>query len=155
MRTGWGFDAHRFLPTGRVLVAGVEVAADRGVSATSDGDVAAHAVADALLGAAALGDLGELFPPGDSRYAGADSMALLADVVERVAAVGFVPAAVDVTVLAESVRIAPHREAIRTSLAAVLGIPTVAVSCKATTTDGMGFIGRDEGIAAVAVVTLE
>ncbi|MEX0825381.1 MAG: 2-C-methyl-D-erythritol 2,4-cyclodiphosphate synthase [Acidimicrobiia bacterium] len=154
MRTGWGFDAHRFTATGRVLVAGVEVASDRGVAATSDGDVVAHAVADALLGAAALGDLGTMFPSADSRYQGADSMALLAEVVGRVASAGFAATAVDVTVLAETVRVAPHREAIRASLAGVLGLPVDDVSCKATTTDGMGFLGRDEGIAAVAVVTI-
>jgi 2-C-methyl-D-erythritol 2,4-cyclodiphosphate synthase len=154
MRTGWGFDAHRFTATGRVLVAGVEVASDRGVAATSDGDVVAHAVADALLGAAALGDLGEMFPSADSRFHGADSMALLAEVVGRVASAGFAATAIDVTVLAETVRVAPHREAIRASLAGVLGLPVDDVSCKATTTDGMGFLGRDEGIAAVAVVTI-
>lgn len=154
MRTGWGFDAHRFTATGRVLVAGVEVASDRGVAATSDGDVVAHAVADALLGAAALGDLGAMFPSADSRYQGADSMALLAEVVGRVASAGFAATAIDVTVLAETVRVAPHREAIRASLAGVLGLSVDDVSCKATTTDGMGFLGRDEGIAAVAVVTI-
>jgi 2-C-methyl-D-erythritol 2,4-cyclodiphosphate synthase len=154
MRAGWGFDAHQFTATGRVLVAGVEVASDRGVAATSDGDVVAHAVADALLGAAALGDLGEMFPLADIRYQGADSMALLAEVVGRVASAGFIATAIDVTVLAETVRVAPHREAIRASLAGVLGMAVDDVSCKATTTDGMGFLGRDEGIAAVAVVTI-
>lgn len=154
MRTGWGFDAHRFKPAGRVLAGGVEVASDRGVEATSDGDVVAHAVADALLGAAALGDIGELFPSADPRWKDADSMSLLGEVVGRVAAAGFVIVSIDVTVVAESVRISPHRAAIRTALAATLGISLESVSCKATTTDGMGFIGRDEGIAAVAVVTV-
>jgi 2-C-methyl-D-erythritol 2,4-cyclodiphosphate synthase len=154
MRAGWGFDSHRFTPEGRVLVCGVEAASDRGVEATSDGDVAAHAVADALLGAAALGDIGDLFPSADPQWHDADSMVLLTDVVRRLASAGFVVTSIDVTVIAETVRIAPHREAIRSSLAGVLGIPLDSVSCKATTTDGMGFIGRDEGIAAVAVVTL-
>jgi 2-C-methyl-D-erythritol 2,4-cyclodiphosphate synthase len=155
MRTGWGFDAHRYSDQGRVLLAGVEVATDRGVAATSDGDVVAHAVADALLGAAVLGDLGELFPSDDDRWHGADSMVLLADVVDRVGTTGFAVASVDVTVIVESIRVAPHRDAIRASLAEVLRAPLAAVSCKATTTDGLGFIGRDEGIAAVAVVALE
>jgi len=155
MRTGWGFDAHRYTDRGRVLLAGVEVATDRGVAATSDGDVVAHAVADALLGAAVLGDLGELFPSSDDRWHGADSMVLLAEVVDRVGAAGLAVASVDVTVIAESIRVAPHRDTIRASLAAVLRAPPAAVSCKATTTDGMGFIGRDEGIAAVAVVLLK
>jgi len=155
MRTGWGFDTHRFAPRGEVLLAGVVVSAERGVEATSDGDVVAHAVADALLGAAALGDLGELFPSGDSRWAGADSMALLAEVVALVAGAGFDVQSIDVTVVAETVRVAPHREAIRARLAGVLGVSIGAVSCKATTTDGMGFTGRDEGIAAVAVAVIE
>lgn len=155
MRTGWGFDAHRFTAEGRVLLGGVEVAIDRGVAATSDGDVVAHAVADALLGAAALGDIGALFPSDDPKWSGADSMALLSEVVGRVSAVGFGVTSIDVTVVAESVRVAPHRDAIRAAMSAVLGIPIDGVSIKATSTDGMGSIGRDEGIAAVAVVTVQ
>ncbi|MCB2224350.1 MAG: 2-C-methyl-D-erythritol 2,4-cyclodiphosphate synthase [Actinobacteria bacterium] len=154
-RVGWGFDAHRFAPQGRVLMAGVVVEGGRGVAATSDGDVPAHAVADALLGAAALGDLGALYPSDDPSWEGADSMALLADVVARVAAAGFRVASVDLTVIAERVRVAPHREAIRAALAAVLGAAAGSVSVKATTTDGMGFLGADEGLAAVAVAVLE
>lgn len=155
MRTGWGFDAHRFTAEGRVLLGGVEVAIDRGVAATSDGDVVAHAVADALLGAAALGDIGALFPSDDPKWSGADSMVLLSEVVGRVSAVGFGVTSIDVTVVAESVRVAPHRDAIRAAISAVLGIPIDGVSIKATSTDGMGSIGRDEGIAAVAVVTVQ
>lgn len=155
MRTGWGFDAHRFTAEGRVLLGGVEVAIDRGVAATSDGDVVAHAVADALLGAAALGDIGALFPSDDPKWTDADSMALLSEVVGRVSAVGFGVTSIDVTVVAESVRVAPHRDAIRAAISAVLGIPIEGVSLKATSTDGMGSIGRDEGIAAVAVVTVQ
>ncbi|WKZ83554.1 MAG: 2-C-methyl-D-erythritol 2,4-cyclodiphosphate synthase [Acidimicrobiia bacterium] len=154
MRVGWGFDAHRFSPSGKVLLAGVVVDATRGVEATSDGDVAAHAVIDALLGAAALGDLGTHYPSNDPAWEGADSMALLADTVGRLEAAGFAPSSVDVTVVAETVRVAPHRQEIRDSLAAALGLARDVVSVKATTTDGMGFLGADEGIAASAVAVV-
>lgn len=154
MRVGWGLDAHRFGGPGRTLLAGVEVDDARGVEATSDGDILAHATADALLGAAALGDLGALFPSGDPRWRGADSMALLAEVVSRVQAAGFGVSSLDATVIAERVRVAPHREAIRARLAGVLGVEVRAVSVKATSTDGLGFLGRDEGLAAVVVAVL-
>jgi 2-C-methyl-D-erythritol 2,4-cyclodiphosphate synthase len=127
---------------------------DRGLLATSDGDVAAHALADALLGAAALADLGELFPSSDPRWEGADSMSLLAEVVRLAREQGWVCAHVDLTVVAQSVRVAPHRAAMRRSFAEVLGVAEEVVSVKATTTDHMGSIGRDEGVAAVAVVTV-
>ncbi len=153
MRVGWGFDAHRFGGDPPLLLAGVAVAADRGVVATSDGDVLAHAVADAVLGAAAAGDLGEYFPSSDPRWEGADSMALLREAVAIARARGVAPGAVDATVVAQAVRVAPHRTALRAALASALGVPPERVSVKATTTDGMGFLGRDEGIAAVAVVS--
>jgi 2-C-methyl-D-erythritol 2,4-cyclodiphosphate synthase len=127
---------------------------DRGLLATSDGDVAAHAMADALLGAAALADLGELFPSSDPQWEGAESMSLLAEVVRLAREQGWVSAHVDLTVVAQSVRVAPHRAAMRRSLAEVLGVAEEVVSVKATTTDHMGSIGRDEGVAAVAVVTV-
>ncbi len=152
-RVGWGFDAHRFGGSPPVKLGGVVVDADRGVEATSDGDVAAHALADALLGAAALGDLGAHFPSDDPRWRDADSMALLRDAVAAAAAAGVAPAFADVTVVAQTIRVAPHRAAIRRSLAQALGLGEERVSVKATTTDGLGFLGRDEGIAAVAVVT--
>jgi 2-C-methyl-D-erythritol 2,4-cyclodiphosphate synthase len=155
MRVGWGFDAHRFAPEGFVVLGGVIVDDTRGVEATSDGDVAAHALTDAVLGAAALGDLGEYYPSGDPRWSGADSIVILRDALARASAAGFQPASADVTVIAQSVRIAPHRDNIRTALAAALGIPVHSCSVKATTTDGLGFIGREEGIAAVAVVVGE
>ena len=155
VRVGWGFDAHRFSHAGPVLLCGVVADDERGVEATSDGDVPAHAVADALLGATALGDLGGMFPSDDPGSRGADSMQLLAEVNARVAEAGYRPASLDVTVIAQSVRVAPHREAIRTALADCLGIEREAVSVKATTTDGMGFLGADEGLAAVAVAVLE
>lgn len=154
MRVGWGFDAHRFAPSGQVLLAGVVVDTTRGVEATSDGDVAAHAVIDALLGAAALGDLGTHYPSNDPAWEGADSMALLADTVGRLAAAGFAPSSVDLTIIVEEVRVAPHRQEVRDSLATALGLDADAVSVKATTTDGMGLLGADEGIAASAVAVV-
>jgi 2-C-methyl-D-erythritol 2,4-cyclodiphosphate synthase len=155
MRVGWGFDVHRFRANGRVLLAGVLVDEQRGVEATSDGDVLAHATADALLGAAALGDLGAHFPSSDPQWADADSLAILADVVARVRSAGYRVASVDATVVAETARVAPHRDAIRSSLAAVLRVDLPAVSVKATTTDGLGFLGRDEGLAAMVVAVVE
>lgn len=152
MRVGFGFDAHRFGGPGPLQLAGVIVAEDRGLEGTSDADVAAHAVADALLGAAVKGDLGGHFPSGDPTWEGADSMHLLARVVVMVTDAGHAPRSVDLTVVAESVRIAPHRSDMRSRLASVLGIGVDAVSVKATSTDGMGSIGADEGIAALAVV---
>ena len=155
MRVGIGFDAHRFGGPGPIVMAGVVVAPDRGLEGTSDADVAAHAVADALLGAAALGDVGTHFPASDERWHGADSMVLLDRVVGLLAAAGHVPRNVDVTVIAQSVRIAPYREEMRHRIADVLAIDVAAVSVKATTTDHLGAIGRDEGIAALAVATVE
>lgn len=154
MRVGWGADAHRFGGPGPTRLGGVVVDESRGVKATSDGDVLAHAAADALLGAAALGDLGALFPSGDPRWRGADSMALLAEVVARVKGAGYRVSSIDATVLAERVRVSLHREAIRHRLAEVLEVDQGGVSVKATSTDGLGFLGRDEGLAAVVVAVL-
>lgn len=155
MRVGWGIDAHRFAPEGFVLLGGVIVDDTRGIVATSDGDVAAHAVTDAVLGAAALGDLGTFYPSADPRWEGADSLGILRDAVARAGAAGFRPVSADLTVVAQEIRIAPHRDTIRAALAAALGIPVRSCSVKATTTDGMGFVGRDEGIAVLAVVVME
>jgi 2-C-methyl-D-erythritol 2,4-cyclodiphosphate synthase len=152
IRVGWGFDAHRLGGSPPIRLAGVIVDSTLGVKATSDGDVAAHAVADAVLGAAALGDLGELFPSSDPRWEGANSMDLLAQVVassKDLIELYFC----DLTVVAEEVKVAPYRLDIRRALGEVLGLPVESVSVKATTTDGMGLTGRGEGIAAIAVVT--
>jgi 2-C-methyl-D-erythritol 2,4-cyclodiphosphate synthase len=154
MRIGWGFDAHRFGGSGPVVLAGVVVDPTRGMEATSDGDVVAHAVADALLGALALGDLGAFFPSSDPEMEGIESMELLARVVRIIEDRGHLVGNVDVTVVAQSVRIEPHRDEMRDELAATLRIDRSSVSIKATTTDGMGSIGRDEGIAVTAAVTL-
>ena len=153
MKVGWGFDSHRFGGEPPVLLAGVAADHDRGLLGTSDGDVVAHAVADALLGAAALGDLGGFFPSSDPQWHGADSMNLLRIVVDRVHEAGLEVNHLDVTLVAESVRLTPVREAVRVALAEVLAVEVGVVSVKATTTDGLGFLGRDEGVAAVAVAT--
>lgn len=136
------------------MLAGVVVDRTRGIEATSDGDVVAHAVADALLGALALGDLGVHFPSSDPEMEGIDSMELLARVVRNIENRAHLVGNVDVTVVAQSVGVGPHRDEIRDRLAAVLRIDRSSVSVKATTTDGMGSIGRDEGIAVAAAVTL-
>ncbi len=154
MRAGLGLDAHRFADVGPLVLGGVVVERERGLAATSDGDVLAHAVADALLGAAGLGDLGAHFPSSDPQWQGADSMAMLRSVVEMLAETRFVPEAADATVVSQSIRIAPYREQMRSALAGVLGVAVSQVSVKGTTTDGMGWIGADEGVAAYAVVTI-
>ena len=153
-RIGLGFDAHRLGGPPPLKLAGVEVDPAHGLIATSDGDVAAHAVADAMLGAGALGDLGAHFPSRDVGWKDADSMALLARVVEMVAEAGMRVGNIDLTVIAETVRVAPFRERMRRDLADVLGVEPGRVSVKATTTDGMGFTGRGEGVAAWAAVLL-
>jgi 2-C-methyl-D-erythritol 2,4-cyclodiphosphate synthase len=150
-RSGIGFDSHRLEPGRRLVLGGVEIPHDSGLAGHSDADVLTHAVIDALLGAAGLGDIGQLFPDTDPGYAGADSMALLRDVVERVRGAGWAVGHVDATVLMERPKLAPHRDAIAASLGAVLG----SVNVKATTGERMGFVGRGEGVAALAVATLE
>ena len=150
MRTGIGFDSHRFAAGRRLLLGGVEIPSELGLAGHSDADVLAHAITDALLGAAGLGDIGQHFPDTDATWKGADSMDLLRDVVARVREAGFEPVHVDATVMLERPKIAPHREAIVASLAGVLG----SVSVKATTGEGMGFVGRGEGAAALAVATI-
>lgn len=150
---GWGYDVHAFGGPGPLVLAGVIIDPDRSLLGTSDADVVAHAVSDALLGAAALGDLGMLFPSTDPQWVGADSMGLLTEVAGRFFQEGCVVSHLDVTVVAERVRIAPHRVAMRGRLSEVLKVGVEQISVKATTTDGLGFVGRDEGVAAVAVVT--
>jgi 2-C-methyl-D-erythritol 2,4-cyclodiphosphate synthase len=136
------------------VLGGVEIPYERGLAGHSDADVLLHAIADAVLGAAALGDIGQHFPPGDERFRDADSQELLRESVRLARGAGWVPANVDVTVLAEAPRIAPHAPLMRERIAACLGIATAAVSVKATTNEGLGAIGRGEGIAALAIVTL-
>lgn len=154
MRTGFGLDVHAFGGNPPVLLCGVAVDESRGLTGTSDADVAAHAVSDALLGAAVLGDMGTHFPSDTDEYVDADSMGLLSRVVTMVTARGFSVEHVDLTVIAQTVRIGLHREAMAANLGRVLGVESSRISVKATTTDGLGLIGRDEGIAAIAVATL-
>ena len=154
-RVGFGYDAHRFEGPGPIVVCGVTVESPRGVAATSDGDVAAHALADAVLGAASVGDLGMFFPSSDPQWQGANSLDILQNCAAMVFDRGFDIVHADVTVVAESVRIAPHRDEMREEVARVMRIPLQHVSVKATTTDGMGWIGAEEGLAAYAVVTVK
>ena len=154
-RVGWGFDAHPLNDEPPLLLGGVVVSETDGVAATSDGDVLAHAVTDAVLGACVLGDIGDHFPSDESASDGADSMVFLGRAVTLANASGWGPVHVDVTVVAESIRVAPHREEIRTRVAEAMSMPVDAISIKATTTDGLGFVGRGEGLAAIAVVTVE
>lgn len=149
---GWGFDAHRFDDEPPLILAGVVVDESRGVAAHSDGDLVAHAVIDALLGAAALGDIGDHFPADDDRWVDADSLQMLATVVGMVETAGWTPVHTDVTVICEDVRIAPHRKEMRRRLADILGLGDEAVSVKATTTDGMMTPGVGLSVVAVATV---
>lgn len=153
-RIGQGRDIHRFGPGDHIMLGGVRVPHDQGIQAHSDGDVVLHALCDALLGALALGDIGGWFPDTDAEWAGADSTQLLTAVYQRVRERGYRLNNLDVTVLAQAPRVAPHVPAMREHIAAVLEVPVDAVSIKATTTEGLGGIGRREGLAAEAVVLL-
>jgi 2-C-methyl-D-erythritol 2,4-cyclodiphosphate synthase len=154
MTAGIGWDSHR-LASGRPLIlGGVTIPHDRGLDGHSDADVLAHAVIDALLGAAALGDIGQHFPDSEERYRDANSMELLRSVVATLGEHGLRVAHVDTTVVMERPKLAGHREAIRASLAAALGVEAGQVNVKASTGEGMGFVGREEGVAALAVATV-
>ncbi len=154
MRIGHGYDAHRFGDGNKVVLGGVSIEHGRGLEAHSDGDVLIHALCDALIGGAALGDIGVLFPDDNQAYADADSRKLLHEVVARLAEVGLRASNVDVTVVAQRPKLRPYIEAMRKNLAADLALAPERVSVKATTTEQMGFVGREEGIAAHAVVLL-
>jgi len=153
-RVGMGFDVHSFSDDDgrRLVLGGVVLEGERGLAGHSDADVIAHAVADALLGAAGLGDLGEHFPDTDPQWAGADSMGLLREVVAMTGAAGWAVANVDASVVLEAPKLAPHREAIVASLTSAVGAP---VSVKAKRAEGLGALGRGEGIACWAVALLE
>jgi 2-C-methyl-D-erythritol 4-phosphate cytidylyltransferase/2-C-methyl-D-erythritol 2,4-cyclodiphosphate synthase len=154
-RIGQGFDAHRFGPGQNVMLCGVEIAHDHGLVGHSDADAGLHALTDAILGAIGDGDIGDHFPPSDPQWRGAPSDLFLRHAVERVAARGGRVLNVDVTLICERPKIKPHRAAMRERLAALLGVDLGAVSVKATTTEGMGFTGREEGLAAQAVAAVE
>jgi 2-C-methyl-D-erythritol 2,4-cyclodiphosphate synthase len=153
--TGLGYDCHRFAENRRLVLGGIEVPHELGLAGHSDADVLTHAVVDALLGAAGLGDIGQHFPDTDERYRDADSIGLLRATVEMLGAAGFVAVHVDATVVIERPKLSPLRDRIRRSLAEAIGLPAERVNVKATTGEGMGFVGRGEGAAALAVATVE
>jgi 2-C-methyl-D-erythritol 2,4-cyclodiphosphate synthase len=155
VRTGLGIDTHAFAPGRPLILGGVDIPHEEGLAGHSDADVLTHAVIDALLGAAALGDIGQHFPDTDPRFKDADSLELLRAVVVHLSERGWAIGNVDATVVLEQPKLAPYRDAIRASLAAALGLPEDAVNVKATTGERMGFVGRGEGAAALAVATLD
>jgi 2-C-methyl-D-erythritol 4-phosphate cytidylyltransferase / 2-C-methyl-D-erythritol 2,4-cyclodiphosphate synthase len=154
IRTGQGFDVHRFAAGDHVWLCGVRIPHTHALEGHSDADVGLHALTDALLGAIGDGDIGQHFPPSDPQWRGAASHLFLADAARRVAARGGAISNVDVTILCEAPKIAPHRDAMRARIADILGLDVGRVGVKATTTEGLGFTGRREGIAALATATV-
>ena len=154
-RIGHGFDVHAFCEGRPLVLGGVTVPSERGLAGHSDADVVAHALMDAVLGALREGDIGKLFPDDDPAYEGADSLVLMSRVAELVRARGWRVVDADCTIAAQAPKLAPYRERMRERMAAALGVPTDAVGVKATTTERLGFVGREEGIAAWAVALLE
>jgi 2-C-methyl-D-erythritol 2,4-cyclodiphosphate synthase len=155
VRVGSGIDVHAFGPGDAVVLGGVRIAHSRGIIAHSDGDVLLHALVDALLGAAALGYIGLNFPDTDPRWKGADSARFVTATVELLAQAGWKVVNADLTLLAEAPRIGPWRDAIRSSVAGLLGLPHACVNLKATTTEHLGFVGRSEGLMAMATVLID
>jgi 2-C-methyl-D-erythritol 2,4-cyclodiphosphate synthase len=155
MRIGQGFDVHALVAGRKLVVGGVEIAHDKGLLGHSDADVLLHAICDALLGAAALGDIGQHFPDTNPKYKGVDSRELLREVARKLTALGFRVENVDATLIAQAPRMAPHIPQMRENIAADLGLPVDVVNVKATTTEELGFTGRGEGIAAQAVCLIE
>ena len=155
MRIGHGYDVHKLVPGRKLIIGGVEIPHHLGLLGHSDADVAAHALSDALLGAAALGDIGQHFPDNDPAYAGADSLVLLAKVAELLKSEGWRVENVDVTILAQRPKMKPHIPRMRENFARAIGVPVTSVSVKATTEESLGFTGREEGIAAHAVALIE
>lgn len=152
--TGIGYDSHRLIEGRPLILGGVQIPSELGLDGHSDADVLTHALIDALLGAAGLGDIGEHFPDNDERYRDADSIELLQTVLPRVTAQGLELVNVDTTVVMERPKLAPHREAIRERLAVALGLAVGRVNVKASTGEGIGFVGRGEGVAALAIASL-
>lgn len=155
LRIGHGYDVHQFAEGRRCVIGGVDVPSERGLLGHSDADVLAHALADAVLGAARLGDIGELFPDTDPAFEGADSMVLLSRVARLVGEHGLVIVDCDCTVAAQAPKLAPYRDQMRANLAGALGLDVSQVGVKATTTEHLGFVGREEGIEAWAVALLQ
>ena len=154
MRIGHGFDVHRFCPGNHVMLGGVKVTHTHGVEAHSDGDVILHALCDALLGAAGLGDIGLHFPPSSLEFKDMDSRLFVSIVYDKVRGQGYRVGNVDVTLIAQAPRIGPYRQAMREAIAQLLDVEQEAVNIKATTTEGLGYCGREEGLAAHAVAIL-
>ena len=154
-RSGIGYDSHRFAEGRRLILGGVEIPSDRGLTGHSDADVLTHAVIDALLGAAGLGDIGQHFPDTDERWRDADSMELLAEVCTFLEDHGWTIGHLDATVVCEAPKLGPHRDAIRRSLAERAGLKALDVNVKFTTNEGMGWVGSGEGAAAMAIATVE
>ncbi|MCW3849167.1 bifunctional 2-C-methyl-D-erythritol 4-phosphate cytidylyltransferase/2-C-methyl-D-erythritol 2,4-cyclodiphosphate synthase [Sphingomonas sp. LB-2] len=154
VRTAQGFDVHRFEPGGELWLGGIRIPSDRGLSGHSDADVALHAITDALLGTIGAGDIGMHFPPSDPQWRGAASAKFLQHAAGLIGAVGGVIDFIDLTLICEAPKIGPHREAIRASIASILGVPPGRISVKATTTERLGFTGRGEGMAAQAMATV-
>lgn len=155
IRVGIGYDVHRLVEGRKLILGGVEIEFDKGLAGHSDADVLSHAIGDALLGAAALGDLGTHFPDTDKRYKGISSLKLLQEIRAKLAAAGFKIVNVDATVVAERPKLAIHIPKMRENLAEALELPLESVSVKATTTEGLGFIGKGEGISCYAVSSVE
>jgi 2-C-methyl-D-erythritol 2,4-cyclodiphosphate synthase len=153
-RTGIGIDSHAFAPGRRLVLGGVEIPHDQGLRGHSDADVLAHAITDALLGAAGLGDIGQHFPDTDERWRDADSIELLRAVRDKLRAAGYTPANIDATVACETPKLSPFRDEMRTRLADAAELPPDSVNVKFTTGERMGFVGRGEGIAALAIATV-
>ncbi len=155
MRVGIGYDSHRFVRGRPLRLGGITIPHDQGLAGHSDADVVLHAIGDALLGAAALGDIGQHFPDTDPAYTNADSGALLTEIVGLLADAGLAATNIDVTIIAESPQIAPHIPDMRASIAGIVQVPVAAVSLKGKTNEGMGWIGRGEGLACLAVTAVD
>ncbi len=155
MRVGQGFDVHAFIGGRKLVIGGVEIPHEKGLEGHSDADVLLHAICDALLGAAGLGDIGQHFPDHDPKYAGIDSRRLLKDVAKKIRTLNFRVVNVDATILAQAPRMAPHIPRMIGNIAADLGLAPAAINVKATTTERLGFVGRGDGIAALAVALID
>lgn len=153
-RIGLGFDSHRFAPGGPMILGGIRIPVDFSLAGHSDGDAVAHAVTDAVLGAAALGDIGAMFPDTDDEWEGANSMEMLRAAVARVHEAGWSVGNADIVVITEVPKVSPYREAIRAAVAEALGLPLTSVSIKGKTNERMGWIGRGEGLACLATVLI-
>lgn len=154
MRVGIGYDSHRYVAGRKLILGGVDIAHTKGLDGWSDADVVAHALTDAVLGAAGLGDIGRMFPPHDPRFRNANSIEILKKATLKAIEIGHAPEQVDVTVILEQPKLAPHIERMQEALAGALLVAPLAVSVKAKTNEGMGWIGRGEGVAAIAVALL-